>query len=221
MQNPEITIKNIIKELKIYENGPAVDAMVRMGLIYEKNFGVSISNLREIANKYKPDSEIAALLRKMNIRETRILSEMIEDEKTISSEQIDKIVQSINTIELAEQTCINLFERVEYCKNKAIDWIKSEKEFVTTVGYILLSKLAQNDKNADNDFFESFLDSTIKSSENKSIHIRKSIGAALRRTALRNDYLKNKVLSNMEQIKSNKSRFSDLVYEEVVPLLNY
>lgn len=221
MQKPDSVLKIIIKEIKKYENGPAVDAMERMGLHYEKNYGVSISNLREIANKYKPDSEIAALLRKKNIRETGILSEMIEDENKISPEQIDKIVQNIYTVEIAEQTCINLLEKVKSCHDKAIEWIRSDKEFVITTGYILYSKLAQFDEDKENDFFEAYLDSTIKASENKSIHIRKSIGAALRRTALRNNYLKNKVLSNMEQIKSNKSRFSDLVYEEVVPLMNY
>ncbi len=221
MQKPDSAVKNIIKELKTYENGPAVDAMERMGLIYKKNYGVSISNLKEIANKYKPNSEIAALLRKKNIRETEILAEMIEDENEISSEEIDKIVQDIYTIELAEQTCINLLEKVQSCHNKAIEWIRSDKEFVITTGYILYSKLAQIDKDKNNDFFEAFLDRTITASENESIHIRKSIGSALRRTALRNDYLKSKVLLITEQIKSNKSRFSDLVYEEVVPLLDY
>ena len=53
MQKPDSAVKNILKEFKTYGNGPAVDAMQRMGLIYEKNYGVSISNLREIAKSYQ------------------------------------------------------------------------------------------------------------------------------------------------------------------------
>lgn len=221
MKKSEISYNEILKQIKIYENGPAVDAMERMGLKYEKNFGVSISNLKKIAGKYKPNSEIANLLRKKNIRETGILAEMIEDENNISAEQTDKIVQNIDTIEIVEQTCINLLEKVENCRFKAIDWVKSDKEFVKTTGYILYSRLAQIDKNSGNDFFESFLSYAIKDSEDKSIHVRKSVAKALRYTALRNDRLKVKVLSTAEKIKSNNSRISDIVYEEVVPLLNY
>ncbi len=111
MNNSENTIKTILKEIRVKENGPAMDAMNRMGLKYKRNFGVSLSDLKKIAEKYRPDNNLAKDLRKKNIRETRILAEMIEDPKMVSEESANEIVSGIDTNELAEQACLNLFEK--------------------------------------------------------------------------------------------------------------
>lgn len=221
MLSPEINIKTILKEIRAKENGPAVDAMDRMGLKYNRNFGVGLSDLKLIAAKYKPNHELAKILRNKNIRETRLLAEMIEDSKMVSDELADEIVLQIDTNELAEQGCLNLFQKLDFADKKADEWILSKHEYSIVCGFILFSRIALTDKNRGDDFFKSPIILSEDLANNKSIFIRKAIARALRQIALRNDNLKKQVLHITGKIKENQSEYSKLVIEEVVPLINY
>lgn len=216
-----VNIKTILKEIRSRENGPAIDAMERMGMKYNRNFGVALSDLKIIANKFKPNHELAKTLRNKDIRETRILAEMIEDENIISENEVDTIVKKINTIELAEQTVINLFEKLSFANKKAIEWIKSDKEFIITTGFILISRIALLNKNIEDIYFSDILKYAEKNSEHSSIFVRKAIARALRQIALRNEKLKSDILEVCNIIKNKKSELSNIIFEEVVPLINY
>ena len=221
MQKLENNIKTILKEIRTRENGPAIDAMERMGMSYNRNFGVALSDLKIIANKYKPNHELAKTLRNKDIRETRILAEMIEDDTKISEKEVDVIVENINTIELAEQTVINLLEKLNFANKKAIEWIKSDKEFVITTGFILISRIALLNKMTKNVYFKDILKYAEKNSEHKSIFVRKSIARALRQIALKNEDLKSDILATCDIIKNKKSELSNIIFEEVVPLIDF
>jgi len=214
-------IKNLLQEIKIKENGPVSDSMSRMGLIYKKNHGVSIQELKDLAKKYEADTDLAANLREMNIRETMILGIFLEDRNNITDEKIEHIVQNIPNIEIAEQTCMNLLENIPTCFNKAYNWVQSESEFVKVTAYILYSRLALKNINLENSFFEKLINFSSSDFENKHYHVRMSLSRALRNIALRNHILKGKVLNQVEKIKHNKSEFSSLIYEEVAELLKY
>jgi len=221
MQNTEINIKTILKEIRARENGPAVDAMERMGMKYNRNFGVAISDLKTIANKYKPNHELAKTLRNKDIRETRLLAEIIEDANLVSEKDVENIVFNIDTIELAEQTCINLLEKLDFAEEKAIEWIKSEKEFVITTAFILISRIALLKKDKTDNYFIEILPFAEKQSENNSIFVRKAISRALRQIALKNRSLKSDVLLTCENIKNKNSQLANIIIEEVVPLINF
>ncbi len=221
MEYPEYNIKTILKEIRARENGPAVDTMENLGMKYNKNFGVLISDLKIIANKYKPNHDLANTLRNKNIRETRLLAEMIEDANLVSEKDAESIVSKIDTIELAEQSCINLFEKLEFAEKKAIEWINSDKEFIITSGFILLSRIALINKSKEDAFFENVFSISEKHSTHPSIFVRKTIARALRQIALRNSNLKTKVLETCKNIKAIKSSLANLVVEEVVPLIDY
>lgn len=221
MNSPDNNFKKILKEIRLYENGPAVDGMERLGLHYHKNFGVSLINLKGIAKKYYPDHDLANLLRKKDFRETKILSLMIEDLQTLTQKDIQQIIKQISTQELAEQTVINIFEKDRKYFQKALQLINSDKEFEITTGFILFSRVADTNEDLENSFFENFFKRAVELSDIDSINIRKSVARAFRQTALRNNYLKEKVLEVMETIKNKDSRNAEIVYEEVVPLINF
>ena len=220
-KNSEITVKHILRKIRLYENGAAVDSMENLGLKYIKNYGVSIRDLKVIANEFMPNHKLACELRSTNIRETRILADMIDDIKVLSELQIDETVSSIDTHELAEQICINLLEKTDRSRKNIFNWIKSDKEFVLTIGFILYSRYALIDKKSEDIFFENFLPYAVINSKHKSIHVRKAIGRALRQTALRNDDLHSNVIKTINEIRNNKSTLSELIIEEVVPLINF
>ena len=55
---------------------------------------------------------------------------------------VDLIVSGIYTNELAEQSCINLFEEIDFIDKKAFEWLQSEEEFTIVSGFILFSRIA-------------------------------------------------------------------------------
>ncbi len=221
MNSPEIALKTILKEIRLYENGPAVDGMKRLGLNYHKNFGVSLIHLKEIAKKYYPNHQLAELLRTKNFRETLILSFMIDNPEEISDTELNYVFEKINNQELAEQLVLNILEKNDIFHDKAFELIHKKNKFLISAGFILYSRIALTEKDKKDIFFENFFEKALELSDREEIYIRKSIARAFRQTALRNDNLKRKVLNSMEKIKDKNSNNADLIYEEVVPLLNF
>jgi len=219
MFSPEKKLNNILKEIRLSENRESADGMKRMGLYYQKNFGVGLLQLREIANKYKPDRELAKLLRKKNFRETLILSFMIDDTNLICGNDFEDIYSLISTQELAEQLVLNILEKDKRFYPQIDLLLNSKKKFLISAGFVLISRIALIDKETEDAFFEQYLKKAAEFSENESIYVRKSVARALRQTALRNNTLRSSVLHYMQLIKENNNSLSDIVFEEVVPLI--
>ncbi|MCF6184686.1 MAG: DNA alkylation repair protein [Bacteroidales bacterium] len=221
MNTPEKDFKTILKEIRYYESGPTVDGMKRLGLNYYKNFGVSLINLKKISETYKPNCHLADLLRTKNFRETKILALMIDDISKLNNDEINKIIEDISTQELAEQTVLNILEKDKKFYDKAFELISSDTEFKISCGFVLYSRIAMINNEIKDTFFENFFQKGIELSDTESMNIRKSAARAFRQTALRNDKLKKKVLKCMSVIKGKNNKNSDLVYEEVVPLISF
>ena len=58
-------------------NGPVSQSMREKGLTYKVNFGVELPRLREMAEEWPHNYELAAALWKENIRECRLLAGML------------------------------------------------------------------------------------------------------------------------------------------------
>ncbi len=221
MKNPDNLLKNILKEIRLYESGPSVDGMERLGLKYHKNFGVSITNLKEIAKKYFPNHKLAEKLRTKNFRETIILSFMIDNPKELSVNDIISLLKYITNIELAEQFVLNILEKNNEFYNFAELLIMSDKIYEQICGYIYYARIAQTNQEKEDSFFTTFFEKGITSAKSENSALRKNVARAFRQTALRNTSLKNKVSEAMNKIKEQNSQLSALVWEEVVPLIDY
>ena len=212
-------IKQILKEIKLKENGPASEAMSRMGLKYKQNYGVAVPEMRQIALKYKGNSKLSEELLKIESRETKILGILVADPETISEKQINAILDGINNIELAEQSCINLFEKIPACRNKAVKWIAQENQWIKVTGYLIFSRIAQKNDDLENDFFRKLIDFAPNDFMHESLHVRKALARALRNTALRNKTLKELVFKIVEPIKDKGNSAAAIIYEETIQLL--
>ncbi len=221
MNATENILAVVLKDIKLHENSHAVQTMERMGLNYSKNYGLGLLKLKSIAKKHAPNHQLATLLREKDIRETKILSFMVEDIEQIEPNSVFQIFEVVNTQELAEQIVLNILEKDEKFYALADKLIHSDKEFEISAGFVLYSRIALLNKKTNDAFFEDFFNRGIELAENDSIFIRKSVARAFRQSALRNKNLKAKVLQAMQKIQQKESRNAAIVYEEVVPLINY
>jgi len=219
MEELTLKFKELKKRFRSRENGPAVESMNRMGLIYKKNHGVGISELKQIADDYKYNSELAEFLWKQNIREAKIISLMIENPKEINNEKINKILKGIDNIELAEQACINLLEKVEEILPQIKNWLINDNKYYKITGLILISRIVKIKKDIkDNDLLKFFDIFDNIANINNSLIIN-SLSKVLLQIAKKNNKLEIKVLSFIEEITNKKYKSAAWLNEEVAYFL--
>ena len=134
-------VKEIKTRFRLAMNGVASRSMREKGLVYKMNFGVEIPRLKMIASDIGKNHDLAQALWKEEIRECKILATMIQPIDSFCPEIADIWVYNIQTIEIAEQACMNLFQYLPYASEKAFQWLASEEEYSQVCGFLLLTRL--------------------------------------------------------------------------------
>ena len=73
------TLKELRRKLRTRENGPASEAMEKLGIKYNRNHGLAVREIKEIAQNYKYNHKLALELHFKDIRELVLMSFMIEN----------------------------------------------------------------------------------------------------------------------------------------------
>ena len=77
-------------------NGPVSQSMREKGLAYKVNFGVELPRLREMAEEWPHNYELAAALWKENIRECRLLAGMLMPTEDFPADLAELWVEQMN-----------------------------------------------------------------------------------------------------------------------------
>lgn len=135
------TIKDIKGQFRLFMNGVASQSMREKGLDYKLNFGIELPRLKEIAARYEKNHEVAQALWKENIRECKILAGMLQPVETFYPEIADIWVEDMRYPEIAELTCMSLFQYLPYASEKAFEWMADEREYFQLCGFMLMARL--------------------------------------------------------------------------------
>jgi hypothetical protein len=146
------------KEFQQIKNGDVSDLMNLKGISYKINWGVSITELREMANRFKPDHVLALKLWNKEWRETMILSTLLDEPELVTEEQMDFRTKTFENIEIAEQSSTNLYVKTKFAFVKALEWCRGKKHLVRFTGIHLIGRLALTEKNAIDEMFEPFFE---------------------------------------------------------------
>lgn len=134
-------LKDIKTQLRLSMNGAVSQSMREKGLVYKLNFGVELPRIKMIAACYEKNHDLAQALWKEDIRECKILAGLLQPVDTFYPEIADIWVESIRNMEIAELTCMNLFQHLPYAPAKSLHWIADEQEFVQTCGFLTAARL--------------------------------------------------------------------------------
>jgi 3-methyladenine DNA glycosylase AlkD len=187
-------VHNIIREIESHMNGPVSNSMKNFGIGYKLNYGVSIPLLRDIAQKYKGNHELALELFQREIRECKIVASMIADPSSLTGEQIDNWAQSFTNIEIVEQVCSNLLWKSEYALSRSIEWCLSCNELLQRAGLIIAARSANN-QDAKDIVFEPYLDIIDNFDDDVIAPLKSPIEFTLRQIGKRNSSFREKVLN--------------------------
>ena len=176
-------VKEIKQSFRQMMDGSVASSMRNKGVNYKLNWGATLPRLREKADAYGQNYDLAIALWKEDVRECKILATMIMPPEQVLPEVIDIWMEQIPTQEIAEQAVFNLFQYLPYAPEKAYTWIASDKALYQLCGFHILARLFMNKREPNERGINEFIDQAIVALQGESIGVRKAAMAALRRFA--------------------------------------
>jgi len=208
----------IVRKLKSMANPDNVKGMAKFGMISEKRLGISVPEMRKMAKEVGKDHKLALNLWQTGIPEARILASMVGEPDKLTEKQMESWVKGINSWDVCDQVCMNLFEKTPLAWKKIHDWSERDEEFVKRAAFSLIACLAWHNKDMpDERFFELFPVIKRESTDDRNF-VRKAVNWALRHIGKRNQNSNKaaiKVAKEIREIDSKAARWiaSDAIRE--------
>lgn len=177
------TIKDIKGQFRLFMNGVVSQSMREKGLDYKLNFGIEFPRLKEIAARYEKNHELAQALWKENIRECKILAGMLQPVDTFYPEIADIWIEDMHYPEMAELTCMTLFQHLPYASEKAFEWMADDREYFQLCGFMLMARLLMNGNRLNERSEAEFLDQAMAALQSEAPLPQKASAMALKKFA--------------------------------------
>lgn len=142
-------LKQIKQSFRLLMNGTASKSMRDKGLQYKLNWGVQLSDLKQMADDYGKDYELAIALWKENIRECKILATMMMPAEKMLPEIADLWMEQTDSIEIAEMAAFHLYQYLPYAPAMAFQWIASDRPLYQVCGFHILTRLFMDGRQPD------------------------------------------------------------------------
>lgn len=140
-------LREIRTQLRMAMNGVISTSMREKGMIYKLNFGVPLPEVKLIAARHEPGSELAAALWKEDIREFKLLAPLLKPVDDFPFEQAEQWVKEIPYLEIAEQCSRNLFCKLPYAEDLTLELIVNKKdEYARTVAFLIWCEMFRQGK---------------------------------------------------------------------------
>jgi 3-methyladenine DNA glycosylase AlkD len=196
----------VIAKLKSLSSPSAVAGMAKYGINPNKNYGVSIPNLRLVAKEAGTDHRLAQELWASGIHDAKILASMIDDAQCVTDEQMENWVKDFDSWDVCDQCCMNLFANAKLAHQKAAQWSKRDEQFVKRAAFTLIAVFTVHDKAAPDSEFERFLHIVEDEANDERTYVRKAVNWALRQIGKRSLVLNKKAIETAYRIQKVDSR---------------
>lgn len=193
-------VGEIKRSFRLMMNGVVAQSMREKGLHYRLNWGVDLPALKEMAKKYGKDYGLAIALWKENIRECKILATLIMPAEEMRPEDVDAWISQTETVEIAEQASMNLYQYLPFVKNESLKWIASEDELRQLCGFHVLSRMFMKGFVPEKQVADEFLARAMSAISSKSLTVGKAAFASVVRFAGLNEQNNLKAQKAMDSI---------------------
>lgn len=183
------SVEEVLDELASRSRPDQLQAMARYGLKADRRLGVRVPELRKIAKGLGQDHQLAQELWATGIPEARMVASMIDEPEVVTEAQMDRWVQDLDSWDVCDQVCMNLFEKTPLAWKKVRDWSQREEEFVKRAGFALLACLAWHNKDAPDETFVGLIPVICEGASDGRNYVKKAVSWALRNTGKRNPHL--------------------------------
>jgi 3-methyladenine DNA glycosylase AlkD len=199
-------VSEVLETLHSLSNPEAVSSMARFGIKTDKAFGVSVPALRKLARSIGKDHHLAQDLWDSRLHEARELATMIADPKQVTEDSMERWVKDIDSWDVCDHCCGNLWDKTPFAYRKARDWSRRPEEFVKRASFSLMAALAVHDKAANDDAFIKFLPIIKRESIDERNFVKKAVNWALRQIGKRNRNLNRQAIETAREIQKLDSK---------------
>src|SRR4030042_7044498 len=105
------SMNDVLDRLQSKAKPGQLEGMAKYGMAIEKRLGVSVPDMRKLAKELGRDHELALDLWRTGIAEARIMAGMVGDPTRLTQEQMEEGGKDINSWDVCDQLCMNLFEK--------------------------------------------------------------------------------------------------------------
>jgi len=204
------SLEEVLRRLNEKARPDQLEGMARYGMAVEQRLGVSVPDLRTLAKELGKDHELALKLWKTGIAEARIVAAMIDDPQKLTEEQMEDWVKDIDSWDVCDQLCMNLFEKSPLAWKKIINWSSREEEFVKRTAFSLIACIAWHDKKAEDSKFIELLPVITRGATDERNFVKKAVNWALRNMGKRNQSLNKAAIEaarDIQQLDSKSARW--------------
>ena len=198
--------QDVLATLRSLSNPEAVSSMARFGIKADKAFGVSVPALRKLARSIGKDHTRAQELWDSGLHEARELATMIADPKQVTEEFMEGWVKDIDSWDVCDHCCGNLWDKTPFAYRKAREWSRQPEEFVKRASFSLMAALAVHDKAAPDDAFIKLLPIIKRESTDERNFVKKAVNWALRQIGKRNRNLNRQAIETAREIQKLDSK---------------
>jgi len=200
------SVKDVLDKLQSKAHPENLKGMAKYGMTIEKRLGVSVPDMRQLAKELGRDHKLALDLWRTGVAEARIVAGMVGDPARLTEEQMEEWVKDIDSWDVCDQVCMNLFEKSQLAWKKILDWSEREEEFVKRTAFSLIACLAWHDKKVSDERFTELLPVIIRAATDERNFVKKAVNWALRNIGKRNLNLNRAAINAAKEIQQLDSK---------------
>jgi 3-methyladenine DNA glycosylase AlkD len=205
-----------MEELRSRAKPGNLEGMARFGIKGDKRLGISIPELRKMGKSIGKDHELALKLWATKIPDAMILAALIDKPGKVTELQAENWVKDLNSWDVCDQLCMNLFERVPFAEKKIREWSKRDEEFVKRASFALIACIAWHNKDAPDELFTGFFPVIKNGVTDERNYVKKAVSWALRNIGKKNLNLNKKAIELAREIKNIDSKPSRWIASDVI-----
>lgn len=187
----ERDVKSIIEEIKTYSSEVNKKGMSRFGINTDNAFGVSVTNLKQIAKGIKKSHNLALDLWKTGYHEARIMGVLLDELDKVEEVQLNKWVLDFNSWDICDLTCMYIVSKSNFCEKKIYEWYTREEQFVKRAAFATIAAAAVHQKNWNDKKFVDMLPLIKTALNDERNFVKKAVNWALRGIGKRSKKLNN------------------------------
>ena len=210
------SVGEVLERLKSMARPDQLEGMAKYGMVVERRLGVSVPSLRRMAKELGQNHKLALELWKTGIVEARLVAAMTDDPEKLTEGQMEDWVKDINSWDVCDQVCMNLFEKVPLAWKKIIDWSEREEEFVKRAAFALIACLAWHDKKVTDEKFIELFPVIIRGATDERNFVRKAVNWALRNIGKRSLNLNKAAINTAREIQQIDSKAARWIASDTI-----
>jgi len=200
------SVEEVMAKLRSKARPEQLSGMAKYGMNVSSRLGVSVPDMRKLAKETGKDHKLALELWKTGVAEAKIVAAMIDDPAQLTEQQMEGWVREIDSWDVCDQVCMNLFEKNTLACKKIKDWSEREEEFVRRTAFSLIACVAWHDKKTGDERFIELLPIIVRGATDERNFVKKAVNWALRTIGKKNKNLNKAAIKTAAEIQRLDSK---------------